>query len=76
MLKGWAAISPVRWVYLMSDVYTIPEMELTPEPDGSVRITMTTGHSGAKTDRTRSEARRILMDLGLGIPRWLYPELD
>lgn len=56
----------------MTDTYTIPEMELTPEEDGKVRATMRTGeHPGAYTRISEAEARFMLDLLGLGVPFWL-----
>ena len=49
----------------MSDTYTIPEMELTPEGEGRIRLTM---KGGEFTFMPRTLARRILCDLGLGVP--------
>ena len=58
----------------MSDTYTIPEMELTPEADGSVRITM--ADSGVYVQCSRGEARVLLAWLGLSVPEWMLAERE
>lgn len=55
----------------LPDPYTIPEMELTLEPDGRVRITMKSGYVGAFSVVTRRTARHLLMTLALAVPEWL-----
>lgn len=56
------------------DAYTIPEMELTPEEDGRVRITMKSGYVGASSLMTRRAARHLLQQLALRIPEWLIDD--
>ena len=56
------------------DLYTIPEMEMTPDR-GTVRITMRTGERpGAYTLLTRPAARHLLWQLALGVPEWLIDD--
>ncbi len=51
---------------------TIPEIQF--EPDGDCVKLIRPG--GAFAFRSRHEMRVILSNLGLGIPKWLYPEND
>ena len=57
----------------VSDTYTIPEMELTPEKDGKVRATM---NDGVFTFLSRAFTRHVLSGMGLGVPEWLRPDRD
>lgn len=57
----------------MAEPFTIPEMDLTLEPDGRVRITMA-DDSDAFILRSRLTTRNILRELALGTPGWLTDE--
>ena len=52
----------------LPETYTIPELELTPEEDGRVRVAI---DPSLYTLITRAEARVILRLLALSAPMWL-----
>lgn len=55
------------------EIYTLPRITMTPEPDGSVRATM---DGGEFTFMSRPAIRMVLCALGLGVPEWLWPDKD
>ena len=61
----------------LPDSYTIHKMEMTPESNGSVCITMKAGPKvGDCLLTSRVGARSVILELCLTCPPWLYPEND